>query len=66
MTVYLVEKQIPVIIQENGSQCTTTLSFTEAVFNSEKKATEYIVKRKQTRDRDDKGCTFIVSPWRVE
>lgn len=66
MTVYLVEKQVSATLLEGKTQCITTISFTEAVFDSEEKATEYIVKRKQTRDRDDKGCTFIVSPWRVE
>lgn len=37
----------------------------EAVFEKEKDARSYIVKRKALKDRDDKGCSFDIEPWQV-
>ena len=34
--------------------------------NGEEVVTDYIKKRKALKDRDDRGCTFNIEPWRVQ
>lgn len=66
MVVYLVEKRVPSTLIENGKTVNITISFMEAVFDSEQKAVGYIATRKEVCDRDDKGCSFEIIPWNVE
>ena len=69
--IYIVVKKRP--LQKTPSNCgkkdymnTITFNTNEAVFNNEKDALIYINDRKKSKDRDDKGCEFIVEPWVVQ
>ena len=63
MEVFIVVKKIPVKLD---SETKIDFSTNEGVFTSEEKAQEYIKARKKLKDRDDRGCTFGIEPWRVE
>ena len=66
MSVYIVTKNMPAVIDHNDQKIMIDISVNEAVFASEKDAETYIQQRKAANDRDDKGCTFKIEPWHVQ
>ena len=65
--VYIVKKeQMAQIVIKPNSTANIPLSTNEGVFANEDDAKDYIKKRKALKDRDDRGCTFNIEPWRVQ
>lgn len=62
--VYIVEKVIKLKVE--GIAQPVDFTSNEGVFNDEGDANEYIRLRKALKDRDDRGCTFKVTPWGVQ
>ena len=62
--VYIVEKARKLKVE--GMEQPVDFTSNEGVFDNEDDANEYIKLRKALKDRDDRGCTFKVTPWGVQ
>ena len=62
-TAYVVEKYIELPVE--GFDHKVSFYTVEGLFTTEKLANEYIKRRKASKDRDDRGCKFKITPWSI-